>query len=193
MTNVLLFCTSEEAKQVTRKALNMKEGDRVNICSTFYLVESRTCPKNREDFRQEIQDNNTFESEFIGASAQDCQKWALNNQYRVNFVEHDIITMADSCNATDNTLSIQFYSRLDPPLEFEGFGALPREVKTWHDFRVDYKDARTVYTSLYFGPFGAVYPAYFGRKEEFTDEHGIFDVAKAERALLSHGPDTVQD
>jgi hypothetical protein len=46
---------------------------------------------------------------------QECQNLALEHQFQHNFIEQDIIAIADTHSATDNTLSMQFYSReLDP-------------------------------------------------------------------------------
>ena len=132
----------------------------------FYLVESHVCPSDYEGFKLELKDDETFETDFIGASEQDCQKWALEKQFQVNFIEQDIIAIADARSVRDDTLSIQYYAReLDhpePALEFGEFGVLPRERNTWYDFRIDYKGAAWVYIDLINGPIDSVYPAYFG-------------------------------
>ena len=39
----------------------------------FYLVELRTCPDTGDGFKEELKDGKTFETDFIGASMQDCQ------------------------------------------------------------------------------------------------------------------------
>ena len=162
----------------------------------FYLVESHVCPSNYEGFKLELKDDETFETDFIGASEQDCQKWALEKQFQVKFIEQDIIAIADARSARDDTLLIQYYAReLDSPegpLEFEEFGVLPREHNTWYDFRIDYKGAAWVYIDLMYGPIDSVYPAYFGRKEELTDERGVFNAAKAGRLAGGEDPDTPQ-
>jgi hypothetical protein len=163
----------------------------------FYLVESHVCPSNYEGFKLELKDDETFETDFIGASEQDCQKWALEKQFQVNFIEQDIIAIVDARSARDDTLLIQYYAReldpLDPPepaLEFGEFGVLPRN--TWYDFRIDYKGADWVHIHLMYGPIDSVYPTYFGRKEELTDERGVFNVAKAEHLVRGEDLDTLQ-
>jgi hypothetical protein len=140
----------------------------------------------------ELKDDETFETDFIGASEQDCQKWALEKQFQVNFIEQDIIAIADARSARDDTFSIQYYAHPEPALEFGGFGVLPRERNTWYDFRIDYKGAAWVYIDLTNGPIDSVYPAYFGRKEELTDERGVFNAAKAGRLVGGEDPDTPQ-
>ena len=152
----------------------------------FYLVESRICPDTPEGFKEELQDGETFETDFIGGSVQDCQNWALQNQFQHKFIEQDFIAVADTRSATDNTLMVQFYNReLNPeePVEFEGFGVLPRESNTWVDWRVEPQRAGEVWASLFFGALEMTYPVYFGLKEELTDVNGIFNVAEAERIV----------
>lgn len=162
----------------------------------FYLVESHVCPSDREGFKTELKDDETFETDFIGASEQDCQKWALEKQFQVKFIEQEIIAIADARSARDDTLLIKFYAReLDSPegpLEFGEFGVLPREHNTWYDFRIDYKGAASVYIDLTNGPRDWDYPTYFGRKEELTDERGVFNVAKVNRLARGEDPDTPQ-
>lgn len=167
--------------------------------SIFYLVESHADPSSDESFKRALKDNETFETGFIGASEQECQNWALEKQFQVNFIEQDFIAIADERSAKDDTLLIQYYARelpeLDPEedgMPFGELGILPRERNTWHDFRIDYKRAGEVYVSLLYGYPGSVYPVYFGRKEELTDEHGVFDVAKAERLVGGEDPDSPQ-
>ena len=162
----------------------------------FFLVESHVCPSDREGFKRELKDDETFETDFIGASEQDCQKWALEKQFQVRFIVQDIIAIVDARSARDDTLLIQYYAReLDPPepaLEFGEFGVLPREHNTWYDFRIDYTGAGEVYVDLTNGPIDSVYPTFFGRKEELTDERGVFNVAKATRLVRGEDPDTPQ-
>jgi hypothetical protein len=181
---------------LVRKALNVKIEEGSPPTRIFYLVESHVCPSNGDGFKLELKDDETFETDFIGASEQDCQKWAQEKQFQVNFIEQDIIAIADARSARDDTLLMQYYAReLDSPegpLEFEEFGVLPREHNTWYDFRIDYKGAATVYVDLTHGPIDTVYPTYFGRKEELTDERGAFNVAKARRLVRGEDPDTPQ-
>ena len=144
------------------------------------LVESRTCPNSRQGFRSELKDGETFKTKFIGASEQDCQNWALEKQFQVDFIEQDFIVIADARSAKDGTVLVQIYMReLDAPIEFGEFGILPRERNIWYVFRVDHKDAVEVFISLRYGPIDSAYPTYFGRTAELTDERGIFDVTKA--------------
>lgn len=162
--------------QFVRKALDVKSdaGSR-----TFYLVESYNGPSDGQEFRQELADNESFQTDFIGASEQDCRKWALEKQSQNGMIEQDIVAIADKRSASDDTLSMQFYIR-EPGHEFPKHGILPREQNKWHDFRVIYTQADRIYTALMFVAFDVVYPVYFGRKDELTNEHGIFDVDKAQ-------------
>ena len=161
----------------------------------FYLVESHVCPSDREGFKTELKDDETFETDFIGASEQDCQKWVLEKSFQVNFIDQDILAIADARSARDDTLLIQYYAReMDPPepfLEFPEFGILPRENNIWYDFRIDYKGAASVYIDLTMcEPMETIYPTYFGLKEELTDERGVFNVTKARRFVIGEDPVT---
>lgn len=112
----------------------------------FYLVESRTCPDNPEGFKEELQDGETFETNFIGDSVQDCQNWVLQNQVQQKFIEQDFIAIADARSATDSTLLVKVYGRelnSEEPVEFE--------LNTWVDWRIEPQGAGQIWTSLFFG------------------------------------------
>lgn len=159
----------------------------------FYLVESRTCPDTAEGFKIELQDDETFETDFIGASVQDCQNWAQQHQSQHNFIEQDIIAIADARSATDNTIVAEFYNRqpdpseLDPMdlIEEEGMDDLtPRELdNTWVEWRIELKDFDKFFIHVYplYCVFEATYPIYFWRKEEFTGANGVFNVTETDR------------
>jgi hypothetical protein len=92
-------------------------------------------PDDPEGFKIELRDDETFQTEFIGATEQECQNWALEHQFQNPFIEQDIIAIADARSTTNNTISIQFYSReldeLDPhepDLEFGEYGVLPANI-----------------------------------------------------------------
>ena len=144
----------------------------------YYLVESYHGPSDGQEFKQVLAENESFQTDFIGASEQDCRKWALEMQSQNNMVEQDIIAIADKRSASDDTLSIQLYAR-PPGHEYPGLGIFPKEQDKWYDFRVIYTQADTVYTELRFLESEIAFPVYFGRKDELTDERGIFNVAKA--------------
>ena len=180
--------------------MDAKYPEGTSSAKRFYLVESRVCPSTPEGFKNELRDDETFETDFIGASEQDCQSWALEQQSRVNFIEHDIIAIADARGARDGTLLMQWYAAELEPLpedagdpgpafNFPKFGVLPKESNLWYDFRVDYTESVDVIVCLnYVSPDG-VYPVYFGLKEELTDERGVFDVVRARRLVRGEDPD----
>ena len=150
------------------------------------LVEfSSTCPGEREGFKNKLKDNETFETDFIGASEEDCQKWVREKSFQVNFIEHDIIAIGYARSARDDSLLIQRYApELDPyKLRQYNFDFIGREYTTWYNFRVDYKEAAEVHVNLQYVDIDIVFPIYFGRKEELTDKSGVFDFAKADRLL----------
>ncbi|EEP77045.1 predicted protein [Uncinocarpus reesii 1704] len=167
--------------QFARKVLNHVFHDDVRC---FYLVESNVCPASREGFKTKLQEDEYFESDFINASEEQCKSWALEKEFQVNFIEQDLIAIVDARSARDETILMCHYNYLRDPgdgLEFGDFGVLPREPNVWYDFRIDYRGAHMVCVALHYVPPDLSYPAYFGCKEKFTDEHGVFDVQKALR------------
>lgn len=166
----------------------------------FHLVESRVCPTSSEGFKKRLGDNETFETDFIGASEEDCQQWAQENPR--NFIDSELITVADARTAKDGTILIQVYQSDLPPEEneyerdhppFPPFGELPPRDKnnTWWSYRVDIKDAPEALLDLgLFGIFEAVLP-YYGYKDRLTNDRGVFNVAKARRITLGEDPEAV--
>lgn len=61
----------------------------------------------------------------------------------------------------------------------------PSEKNCWYDFRVDLKPEiiDVILSSMSHGNIGNVLEAYYGMKEELTDENGVFDVLRAERIV----------
>ncbi|KAJ9658778.1 hypothetical protein H2198_003526 [Neophaeococcomyces mojaviensis] len=157
----------------------------------FDLVESKDGPDDDRRGQRGLPDHERFETDFIGASEQDCRQWALQQQGRDNRIQQDIIAIADRQSADDETLSIQRYKR-EPGVELPGSGTLPQALNTWYSFRVRYLDARTVYAALSFTEPDVVDAVYYGQKEELTDARGIFDVAKAQERC-AHPRDDVEE
>ena len=55
-----------------------------------------------------------------------------------------------------------------------------QKTNTWYGFRVPYLKSREILTLIpEYGNPSELYGVYFWRKEELTDEHGIFDTDKA--------------
>lgn len=150
----------------------------------FFLVESRNIearedPRDSSVFRFKLNDGDSFETDFINASEEDCQNWALQQMDRFNFIEPDIIAILDKHSFTNESLLVKYYSR-GPGFEFPGFdGLLPQEENKWYAFRVHYQKLPQLHADLMFTAPDVSYPAYFGHKEELTDENGIFDVDRA--------------
>ena len=69
---------------------------------------------------------------------------------------------------------------------------LPPETNVWYDFRVDHRQAGHVLSALIFTAPDVVYPVYYGNKETFTDEHGVFDVQEAERYCRAVDSDVLE-
>jgi hypothetical protein len=144
----------------------------------FYLVESREGPPDGQRLRKQLKDNETFETDFIGATPADCQRWA-NERCRHDRSSYDtLIAIVDARSAKDGTLLMQKY--VQPPagteeFTFGGYGVLPRETNVWFDFRVDIRHAERIIAALSYISPEVTYPFYYGNKERFTDENGVFD------------------
>lgn len=170
-----------------RKVLDVKYAAGLSI-RLFWLVESRAGPSSNYDqpFKVELTEDESFETDFIGASLQDCQNWLIEQQRKHNFIEQNILAIVDARSAQDGTILMShFYPKMDPPLEFGRYGELPKEGDTWYDYRIEYERAADLDAALTTTAPDCTYPVYFGLKEELTDEHGVFDVARATR--LSSG------
>lgn len=69
------------------------------VGSPFYLVESRQGP--RAEFKDELKEGETFHTDFIGASTEDCGSWALQQQAQNGAIETDIIALIDERSIKD--------------------------------------------------------------------------------------------
>ncbi len=48
---------------------------------SFYLIQSRERPTDQSKFNRSLCEDENIESEFIGASVQECREWLMENQY----------------------------------------------------------------------------------------------------------------
>ena len=158
----------------------------------FYLVESREGPPNGQRLRTQLQDNETFDTDFIGATPTDCQRWASERCSHDLFPFQNLVAIVDARSAKDGTLLMQRYVKVaegTEPLTFGAYGVLPRETNTWYDFRVDRRQAGRVVAALTITSPEVTYPIWYGNKERFTDEHGVFDVQETDRYCNAVDPD----
>ncbi|KAF2272144.1 uncharacterized protein EI97DRAFT_386432 [Westerdykella ornata] len=177
MTATLLFCIAEDAKPFIHRIL---AEDRV------YLVQSHNLPKDKSGFKTDLKEGEDFETEFIGTSLQNCQKWTLEKQFQVNFIQQNFPAIADERTSRDGTILMQCYKKdlgEDGELEFPPYGILPKERDTWYDFRIDPKGSFRLTAALFATEPDVIYPTDFGRKEELTDEYGVFNIIAANRAV----------
>ncbi|KAK9414179.1 hypothetical protein SUNI508_02278 [Seiridium unicorne] len=174
---ILLFCTAEEAKPLIPTIMSVEQAADTWF---FALAESREGPGEDGNFKNKLEEGATVETDFIGASEQDCRTWAQEQMEHLNTIDGDLIAIADKRTASDHTISLQFFNGNSDDLEFDGYGKLPTENNKWYSFRVKYKDSFNIFAAFTEGAIDVVYPTYFGRQDELTDEDGIFNVEKAE-------------
>ena len=88
---------------------------------------------------------------------------------------------------------IQHYNPALPedyePITFGAYGVLPAETNVWYEYRVDHRQAMHVFSALTETAPDVTWPIYYGNKETFTDEHGVFDVQEAELYCMGIDPD----
>ncbi|KAI1778712.1 hypothetical protein F4818DRAFT_226722 [Hypoxylon cercidicola] len=187
MPSVLLFCIAEEAKPFVYQAMNTKVPGSDN--GYFLLAETHTAPgyDDNQRPRQKLEKDEPFEAEFIGASKQDCQTWAMENQYRVNYIEGDQLVILDTRSAKDGTVLFQHYVHAPGSVlgEMGELGIFPKEADRWYDFRMDIRHV-TEFSPLIQDQ--EWWPVYYGLKEELTNADGIFDVEKAGRICDNEEP-----
>jgi hypothetical protein len=162
---------------------------------TFALAKSHFIPENEEDTRgiaYKLGEDEPFESEFFGASLEHCGEYAIalldpECSGGLRLEQGMIIVIADERSARDDTVLLRFHV-YHPGIEFEDWGFLPREARehnAWVDFRVDYRKVDVAVTSIEYVSPGVSYPAYYGHKQDFTDENGVFNTDKAEEHILT--------
>lgn len=182
--------------QVVSKVLNyIKEKDGYD---PFSLVESRQPPAEGKEFKMELGKEEVFQTEFIGASVEECRAWTHQYQSGPWNLEPDLFFIMDERSAKDETLSVQYYNR-GPGLPWREDGLLPEDggpplavdeilpqhADTWYTFRIrpDHFNQACADLSGITAP-DAVLPFWFKRTAEFTTEDGVFDLDALRQALI---------
>lgn len=167
----------------------------------FWIVQGRSCPDEENAFKaamkEELQAGEPFESEFIGASEDECIKWLADLGYHCT-LDSSIFGIADAQSAEDETVLMKCFVQALPPLTkeeidagvpngwyFPKFGRLPPRDDVWYEWRIHYKYAFNFYAAMTTTAPDAVYPYIYGMKEDFTDERGVFDIEHAHTHFLS--------
>ncbi|KAI1292442.1 hypothetical protein F5Y03DRAFT_402951 [Xylaria venustula] len=178
MTQHLLFCTAEEAKAFVPQVLASEEGQGIY---PWALVESRQGLRSGQPFRDRQRGDETFETDFIGASVADCGAWTLE-RIDNNCLFTDSMIILDARSAKDQTVTLCIY-----PLPGDAaYLRRDQEPETWYPFRVHYLKIWNL--SVEFSDTGDphdTYGALFRRSEEFTDSNGLFDYDGALEVILA--------
>lgn len=144
--------------------------------SPFYIASSKASPKHRTDYKKKP-DSPDFPCDFT--STTDCKDWLLRNQYSVNFINQNIMFVADARSAKDETLLAYTYCertmRLGPNDEW----VLPPKAQTWYEWRIRYRDALMFQVHMQDGELNETWSLFYLRADEITDEHGVVDMEKA--------------
>jgi len=102
-------------------------------------------------------------------------------------MEYNILFIADARSAKDDTIIASVYQREQGVYgvdEATGLKVSP-EPFTWYRFRIDFREAWLLHCDVNYGPPPEVWPFYFARKYEATDEDGVFSVTKANELIYS--------
>ena len=221
MAGILLFCIAEEAEHVHRSTFplqmydsnhqdlqfvrtvldtgsegrSLKEEEGPKNARLWYLVESRDGPPEGQPLKKQLPDDEAFEFGFIGASPTECQEWANQRCRHDRAPMQTIIAIIDARSAKDGTILMQKY--VQPPAGTEDFifgeyGVLPQQTNVWYDFRVDHRHAGKVEAALCFTAPNVTFPFWYGNKERFTGEDGVFDVPECYRYCNASDPDVVE-
>ncbi|KAI1820736.1 hypothetical protein F4861DRAFT_522017 [Xylaria intraflava] len=178
MTHCMLFCTAEEAKAFVPQVMTTGEGLEY---FPYALAESRQGFSPDQPFRDSLQDNETFETDFIGASVNECGAWLLEQQTRSNMLDQNIMVVVDARSAKDQTVTLWVYPIHDAP-----FLRRDQEANVWHPFRIHY--SKVFKLAVDFTDVGSpdeTYGVLFRRKEELTGEDGLFDLDRATELVLN--------
>uniref|UniRef100_A0A8H7KD79 Uncharacterized protein n=1 Tax=Bionectria ochroleuca TaxID=29856 RepID=A0A8H7KD79_BIOOC len=187
MSEVLLFCTAQEAKPLAAKIskyVKTTEG----YDNALAIVKFRDDVSADEKF--ETPDaNGSFETQWIGASVGDLRE----NEA----VDANLVAILDDRSASDETIQMDYYQDR-PGLPFRESGLhpeeggppytedeiLPRKSDAWYSFRIRYQHFHQLVADLT-GVTSAevVFPYYFRQKDEFVNEQGVFDLDKVFDAL----------
>lgn len=108
------------------------------------MVESRREPGDERDFRSTLTENETYETDFIGSSTEDCGSWALQHWGPNTILDQDIIAIVDEQSVRDETIVFAIYLRENVG-DILGNGRRPC---TWYEFRVPFKKARRIRADL---------------------------------------------
>lgn len=144
MSGVLLFCVYEGGETVLRHQVCCSSlSDKVQFTRTVLnainflcLVERRANATNGTHLRRSLGDEEKLGTEFVGASKQDCQSWALQRQAHDKALIGGLIAVVDERSLEDDTVLMMDYNPPDNGIPFGRYGVLPKNPRQWADFRV---------------------------------------------------------
>lgn len=127
---------------------------------------------------QALKDGQSFESDFTGAPLDECRSWALR-QHNNPAMDADSIAIVDAQSIRDQTVTLELYvSGVENK-------ALRRDQRpdSWHGFRVPYQKLFQLLAQIT-EDFDETWGVCFHRKEELTDENGVFDLDRAIELII---------
>lgn len=138
--------------------------------------------------RGRLDEGHQFNNEFLGMTHEACGEWLREHWREMSWYINPsfVVVIADARSTRDHSVTVFLFveaNEVFPYSEFEGF--LPAEGgDKWYSWRVQGEHSeRAARTLSGFVSYDCWQPEYFGRKAEFTDAQGIFDVVAAERSI----------
>ncbi|KAI1360584.1 hypothetical protein F5Y08DRAFT_348653 [Xylaria arbuscula] len=183
MAYKLLFCTAQEAKpfvyQVLQDDGQKNHAPPGNSYLPYYLVQSRNIDAQDHKFIQQLAPGEDFDTDFVGTSIEECGTWAREQMKRNNSIGPVIVTL-DAQSAKDHTVILSWYAeKIDGP-----FLAPGQTVNTWYHFRIPPLKVFRLETDLTMQLESEYFGVLFHRKNELTDENGVFNYDKAKELIL---------
>ncbi|KAI0147789.1 hypothetical protein GGR57DRAFT_505394 [Xylariaceae sp. FL1272] len=177
MTKTILFCIADEAKAFVPKVLRAEATLCPNGTSPYRLAESRRDLPPGKQMRDQLKEGEEFDNDFIGASPEECGAWLLEQQAKVKYLDEDCMVILDARSSQDETVTYWQYI----PNYLARYMGQGLEANVWYSFRVPYLKVGDL--APHISPTTAdpdeTFGVYFWRKDELTDNNGIFDVDKA--------------
>ncbi|KAI0548065.1 hypothetical protein F4679DRAFT_551845 [Xylaria curta] len=187
MSYKLLFCTAEEAKPFVHQVLQddgQKELDPPetsgNTYLPYFLVQSTKVDAQDHKFVQQLAPDDEFDTDFIGASIEECGAWVHEKLGKDRRIHSEVIVTIDAQSAKDHTVILSWYAR-----KAAGpFLAPGQNINTWYHFRIPPLKVFSLEVDLIMQNEAEYFGVLFHRKDELTDENGVFDYDKAKELIL---------
>lgn len=148
----------------------------------LYLMETKAQIVSTKP-RMELQEEESFETDFLGASVEECGDFLRINRHSYKWWTSGLLFVVDERSAQDHTVVLAKYAHSDTAIDGGCYGQLPPEENRWYTWRLRVPHLQSAIEVLGFGNLHTAWSVYFGNRDYLTDQDGIFDGAEAEHAI----------